>query len=125
MLAFAIFAAASMVMSPAPQWVKSPTAGIPRTADGKPDLLAPAPKLADGKPDISGIWFPARGYISDIARGLKPGDVPFQPWAEALYKERLANNMKDDPTLNASSAEFRDRMPCRIHSRSFKFQAKS
>jgi hypothetical protein len=98
MLALAIVAAASMVMSPAPQWVKYPTAGIPRTADGKPDLLAPAPKLADGKPDISGIWFPGRGYISDIARGLKPGDVPFQSWAEALYKERLANNMKDDPT---------------------------
>jgi hypothetical protein len=98
MFAFTIFAVASMVISPAPQWVKYPTAGIPRTADGKPDLLAPAPKLSDGKPDISGIWMPARGYISDIARGLKPGDVPFQPWAAALYKERLANGMKDDPT---------------------------
>ena len=38
------------------QWVHYPTAGIPRTADGKPDLNAPAPKLADGKPDVSGIW---------------------------------------------------------------------
>ena len=25
------------------------------------------------------------------------GEVPFQPWAEALYKERKANNGRDDP----------------------------
>jgi hypothetical protein len=32
------------------------TPGIPRTADGKPDLTAPAPRLPDGKPDFSGLW---------------------------------------------------------------------
>jgi hypothetical protein len=26
--------------------------------------------------------------------------VPFQPWAEALFKTRVANNAKDDPTSN-------------------------
>ena len=37
------------------QWVGRPTPGIPRTADGKPNLTAPAPpKLADGHPDLSG-----------------------------------------------------------------------
>src|SRR5689334_6006788 len=35
------------------QWLNYPTPGIPRTADGKPDLSAPAPKTADGKPDLS------------------------------------------------------------------------
>ena len=30
------------------QWLKYPTAGIPRTADGKPDLTAPAPRHAHG-----------------------------------------------------------------------------
>ena len=28
------------------QWLKYPTPGIPRTADGKPDLSAPAPRGA-------------------------------------------------------------------------------
>ena len=38
------------------QWVKIPTAGIPRTADGSPDMTAPAPKGRDGTPDLSGAW---------------------------------------------------------------------
>jgi hypothetical protein len=42
------------------QWINYPTAGVPRKADGKPNLAAPAPRLADGKPDFSGIWHTAR-----------------------------------------------------------------
>ena len=38
------------------QWLTYPTAGIPRTADGKPRMDAPAPKGLDGKPDLSGLW---------------------------------------------------------------------
>jgi len=38
------------------QWLDFPTPGIPRTADGKPNLSAPAPRTADGKPDLSGVW---------------------------------------------------------------------
>src|SRR4030095_1104459 len=92
LLAFVIAA------SSAPQWLKYPTAGIPRTADGKPNLTAPAPKTADGKPDISGLWMPGAGYVGNIAKDLKPEDVPFQSWAEALYKHRRETNSKDDPT---------------------------
>ncbi|HSP67166.1 MAG TPA: hypothetical protein VLN48_05535, partial [Bryobacteraceae bacterium] len=33
-----------------------PTAGVPRTADGTPDLAAACPRTADGKPDFSGLW---------------------------------------------------------------------
>src|SRR5580700_11264758 len=40
----------------AAQWVKYPTAGVPRKADGKIDMSAPSPRLADGKPDFSGVW---------------------------------------------------------------------
>jgi hypothetical protein len=39
----------------AAQWAQRPMAGIPRTANGKPNLTAPAPRV-DGKPDLSGIW---------------------------------------------------------------------
>jgi hypothetical protein len=85
-------------MSASAQWLKNRTAGIPRTADGKPNLNVPAPKTADGKPDISGLWEPADIMVGDISKNLQPGSVPFQPWAEALYKHRRETQSKDDPT---------------------------
>ena len=71
------------------QWLNYPTRGIPRLPNGKADLAAPAPKAPDGKPDLSGIWqAPGPKYLANIAADLKPGEVPFQPWAEAVFKER-------------------------------------
>jgi hypothetical protein len=93
-----LIAALAMAASTVPQWLKYPTAGIPRLPDGKPNLSAPAPKTADGKPDISGLWLPGGGYVGNIARDLKPEDVPYQPWAAELYKQRRATESKDDPT---------------------------
>jgi hypothetical protein len=95
--ATAAIAMLSTLSTPAPaQWLNYPTAGMPRTKDGKPDLTAPAPKLPDGKPDLSGIWMvPGLKYLINIAADLK--EVPFQPWAEAAYKERRATMGKDDP----------------------------
>ena len=37
------------------QWLNFNEPGIPRLADGKPDMSVPAPRLADGKPDLTGI----------------------------------------------------------------------
>ena len=88
------------IAAPSAQWLNQPTPGIPRTPDGKPNLSAPAPRTADGKPDISGLWQPAAILIGDIAANLPPSSVPFQPWAEKLYKERRANDGRDDPTAN-------------------------
>ena len=47
---------AGALVSVEAQWVNRPAPGIPRTKDGKPNLLAPAPRTSDGKPDLSGIW---------------------------------------------------------------------
>src|SRR3989442_510906 len=79
------------------QWINYPTPGIPRTPDGKPNLTAPAPKTPDGKPDLSGIWMtPSGRWLVDLATdGV---DVPFQPWARALFKERQDNNGKGRPS---------------------------
>jgi hypothetical protein len=79
------------------QWLNYPTPGIPRLPDGKPNLAAPAPKTADGKPDLSGTRMTRGGYTVNIAKDLKPGELSFQPWAEALYKHRLSNDAKEDP----------------------------
>src|SRR4029077_988893 len=79
------------------QWLHYPTPGIPRTPDGKPNLSAPAPKTPDGKPDFSGIWVAADSkYLPNLA--LDGVEVPFQPWALALYKERQANNGMGRPS---------------------------
>jgi hypothetical protein len=82
------------------QWINYPTPGIPRLPDGKPNLSAPAPRTADGKPDLSGIWRgPGMGgYDRNIARDLSPRDI--QPWAEALYQQRVRDMGKDAPRAN-------------------------
>jgi hypothetical protein len=82
------------------QWARVPPTPIPRGADGKPNLSAPAPRLPDGKPDLSGIWNAPTGYLRNLALDLKE-EVPFQPWAKALYDERAAGlHWKDEPDAN-------------------------
>ena len=93
------------------QWVKYPTAGIPRTADGQPDMNAPAPKDRDGRPDLSGLWgaektrpCPPNGcddmqiseQFLDIGWRV-PGGLPYQGWAAELAARRTADIRKDDP----------------------------
>jgi hypothetical protein len=92
------------------QWLKYPTPGVPRTADGRPNLEAPAPRLADGKPDFSGIWqlLPRPcppGGCDDYQVGpeflnlgaRREGGLPYQPWARALAAERTDQLGRDDP----------------------------
>jgi len=100
-LRFLVVAVFVMNTSIAAQWLKYPTPDIPRTADGKPDLSAPTPRSAKGKPVLGGLWRPAPGIVGDMTRGIKAGEtVPFQPWAEALFKERRASDSRDDPTAS-------------------------
>ena len=95
---FALALAVSVLCAPLPaQWLNYPTPGIPRTPDGKPNLAAPAPRTADGKPDLSGVWNgPGPGsYDRNIARDLSPRDI--QPWAEAVYQQRVRDMGKNAP----------------------------
>ena len=92
-----LFLLVAMIVPLPAQWLRVTTPGIPRTADGKPNLTAPAPKTADGKPDLSGIWVPADGkYLPNIA--LDGVEVPFQPWARDLYKVRQENHGMGRPS---------------------------
>lgn len=86
------------------QWLDYRTPGIPRAADGKPNLTAPAPWGPDGKPDLSGMWrTEANPYRFDVIQDLKDEAV-FTPAAEAIFKERLANFRRDDPVTNCLPA---------------------
>jgi len=78
------------------QWITIPLAGTPRTADGKPNLNAPAPRTADGKPDLSGIW---RADSMKYNDNLLPDGVeaPMLPWAAAEYKRRVETFGYDRP----------------------------
>src|ERR1700733_7660363 len=98
-----IVIAAALVLLPASlcaQWLDFRTPGIPRTAEGKPNLTASAPRTAEGKPDLTGLWaIPVDTAVGNIAArnvgDLKPADI--QPWAQALLRQRSANFAKDNP----------------------------
>lgn len=79
------------------QWLDLPTPGIPRTADGKPDLKAPLPRTANGRPDLSGLWLPdGNMYSGNLIQDVKDEAI-FRPEAEVLYLTRVGNFSKDDP----------------------------
>jgi hypothetical protein len=81
------------------QWIKQPTPGIPRTADGKPNLTAPAPRTPEGKPDFSGMWQPGPSpypYFFDVIQDPKDESI-FLPAAEALFKQHLSDFRRDNP----------------------------
>lgn len=113
-IAFALVCGSTPVLA---QWWKYPTAGVPRTPDGKVNLSAPTPRTPDGKPDFTGIWITGnpncaqRPSDDSIVCGVElpmskeginmgvglQGGLPYQPWVAAIVKERTANQAKDDP----------------------------
>jgi hypothetical protein len=98
-LLFSIGLAGAITVTTGAQWDNHPMKNVPRLPDGKVNLKAPPPRTPDGKIDLSGFWMPTDRvkHLLNLAADLKPGEVPLQPWAEALYKERIDTNGKDHP----------------------------
>ena len=121
LLALGLVAVITAVAPPlSAQWPARQTPGVPKSADGTPNLTAPAPKAADGKPDLSGLWIRGDGQLGPAGGGAfrgpavtfsagppvttfrdvganYPGGLPLRPWAADLIKQRRATNSKDNP----------------------------
>jgi len=81
------------------QWLDVPDEDAPRTPDGEIDLEAPPPRVASGRPSLEGIWMPDDNrYIRDMALDIGDENVPYRPWAKALYDERKTGaHSREDP----------------------------
>ena len=104
----------------AAQWLNYPTPGVPRTADGKPNLLAPAPRL-DGHRDLSGVWklepapcdpasinqcggdYTGGPEFGNLGARL-PGGLPYQAWAAEMVRLRAPDLGRDDPVAACKPA---------------------
>jgi hypothetical protein len=105
------------------QWPSYPSPGVPKTADGKPNLSGPAPRTPEGKPDLTGIWqnnrtvggtvaartsatppatnedliaIARRSPFWNLGSQFKDG-LPFTPWGAEVHRQRVADNSKDNP----------------------------
>jgi hypothetical protein len=107
------------------QWIRYPTAGVPRGKDGKPNLSAPAPRGSDNKPDLSGMWITAEGlpcpksltddtgdcleksplsrFAADLNQAV-PGGLPFQPESLEIRKQRQEGGL--DPHVRCLPSNF-------------------
>lgn len=97
------------------QWLDHRDPKVPRTADGRANLAAPAPRVA-GNPDLSGVWQTERTpldeftrvmgpgllqlqvdisditkYVLNVFWGMKPEEEPLRPEGAAILKQRQAS----------------------------------
>ena len=77
----------------AAQWLGMPTPGIPRTADGEPDLTAPLPRTAEGVPELTGLW-----RVTEVLGDLND-DSKVQAWAQESMALHERNYYRDGPQM--------------------------
>jgi hypothetical protein len=93
------------------QWLHLPAPGTPRSADGKPNLSAPAPRASNGTPELSGIWMAQSSPIPELI-SLLPGGInglgEFTP--SKYFLDILADfKRSEEPLLPAAAASLRER----------------
>jgi hypothetical protein len=105
----------------AAQWLTYPTAGVPRTRTGEPDLTALAPRQG-GKPDLSGIWVASNTQFSCPAgicvlqmnlpveaRNIGTtvsGGLPYNAATVELMKQRTIEASRNDPHARCTPPNF-------------------
>ena len=89
-LFLAALALCAGTMPASAQWLDRPWPGIPRTADGKPNLAAPAPRGPDGKPDLTGVW-------NSPPLVARPDPADLQPWVLDLVRQHQQDYFKGRP----------------------------
>ena len=102
LLLWIIVALVAAGISTSAQWLNHPTAGAPRTRDGKVNMTARVPRLS-GKPDLSGLW-QVQGqprapgalfglgesensrYFINVLADFPPNDLPLTPAGLGRWK---------------------------------------
>lgn len=96
------------------QWLAYRDPKTPRTADGRPDLSAPAPRIG-GRPDVSGVWRAERTSIEEFTRVLGPETVKLQVDIESVTKHYLSVfwglKPEEQPMRPEAAAILRQRRP--------------
>ena len=87
---------------PPPAAAGAKPAGGPR-GNRPPRPQTPTPRLPNGKPDFAGDGIWNTPYVTNMALPQWNGgknieaEIPYQPWAKAIFAERVKTQAADDP----------------------------